>query len=70
MYYTGMSYWESYNIPVQYRVWFIKRINEELKKSSEKGDTQSRAMHQNTSDIRGMQNRARSQVPANLRRFT
>jgi hypothetical protein len=70
MYYMGMSYWECYNIPVSYRIWFIQRINEEIKKSGKDGETQSRAAHHNTPDIRAMQGRARAQVPSNLRRFT
>lgn len=66
----GFSYWETYNIPVSYRIWFIRRINAEIKKTSEKGDTNSRALHQNTPDIRAMQGRMREQVPSRLRRFT
>lgn len=66
----GMSYTECYNMPIQYRIWFIKRINEEIKKSSEKGDPNSRALHHNTPDVRALQSRAREQVPAKLRRFT
>ena len=66
----GLSYWECYNIPVSYRIWFIRRINEEIKKSNEKGDGNSRALHHNTPDVRAMQNRSRQQVPSKLRRFT
>ena len=70
MYYMGLSYWECYNIPVSFRIWFIRRINEEIKRSNKDGEGQSRAAHQNTSDIREMQGKARSQVPSKLRRFT
>jgi len=66
MYYSGFSYVECYNIPIWQRVWFIKRINEEIKKS--KG--QSQAAHQNDPGTREMMNRSRTNVPANLRRFT
>lgn len=66
----GLSYWECYNIPVSYRIWFIKRINEEIKKSNEKGEGSSRALHHNTPDVRALQNRARHNVPSKLRRFT
>ena len=63
----GFSYIEVYNIPIWQRTWFIKRINEELKKSSDSGN---RAAHTNSPDARAMMGRARSQVPAKLRRFT
>lgn len=70
MYYMGMNYVESYNIPVSFRIWFIRRINEEIKKTNKEGEGQSRAAHHNTPSVREMQGRARSQVPSNLRRFT
>ena len=70
MYYMGFSYWECYNIPIQYRIWFIKRLSDEIKKSNEKNGGQSRAAHQNSPESRSMMNRSRSQVPAKLRRFT
>jgi len=66
MYYMGFSYEEAYNLPVWQRVWFIKRINKELKDSQ----GQSHAAHANTADSRAMMGRARSQVPSKLRRFT
>ena len=66
MYYMGFTYREAYEIPVWQRIWFIKRLNKEIKQS----DGQSRAAHANTPDSRAMMNRARSQVPSNLRRFT
>ena len=34
----GFSYWETYNIPVSYRIWFIRRINEEISRLM-KGET-------------------------------
>jgi len=67
MYYMGFSYVEVYNIPIWQRTWFIKRINDELKKSGENGN---RAAHTNHPEARAMMGRARSQVPAKLRRFT
>ena len=70
MYYGGFSYTEIYNLPVSYKRWFIQRISNELNKTAEKGDTQTKALHQNTPDIRSLQGRMRSQVPAKLRRFT
>jgi len=66
MYYTGFSYGDAYRLPVWQRIWFISRINDEIKKAN----GQSRAASQNTPDARGMQGRARNMVPANQRRFT
>jgi hypothetical protein len=70
MYYMGFSYNESYSIPVSYRHWFIKRINDEIKRTNDSGDPNSRALHHNTPDVRAMQGRGREQVPSKLRRFS
>ena len=71
MYYVGFTYSEGYNLPIWQRIWFIERTNKEIKDSQkEGGDAQTRAAHANSPDARSMMNRARSQVPANLRRFT
>lgn len=70
MYYSGFTYVEAYNMPVAYRRWFIDRVSRELNKTSEEGDTQSRALHQNQPDVRAMQGRVRPQTPSRLRRFT
>jgi hypothetical protein len=66
MYYMGFSYWECYNMAIPYRVWFLKRLQEEIKKSN----NGSRAADQNTPEQRSMMDRSRQQVPAKLRRFT
>lgn len=66
MYYMGFSYEEAYNLPVWQRVWFIKRINKEIKASQ----GQSHAAHTNSPDSRTMMGRSRAQVPSKLRRFT
>lgn len=70
MYYMGMSYLEAYNIPVQYRIWFIHRIQRELKRTNDAGEGNSRALQHNTPDVRAMQGRMRDTVPAKLRRFS
>jgi len=70
MYYMGFTYTEAYVLPVWQRIWFIKRIQEEIKQSSKNEQTQSRAMHMNSPDHRGMQGRHRQHVPSKLRRFT
>jgi len=73
MYYIGFTYHEAYNIPVWQRRWFIQRLNTELERAKKANGGEApptRAMHQNTPDVRSMMGRMRSQVPANLRRFT
>lgn len=70
MYYMGFSYQEAYRLPVAYKRWMIDRVVKELNKGADNGQNQSRALHQNTPDVRAMQNRARTQTPAKLRRFT
>lgn len=71
MYYMGFTYKESYNIPIWQRRWFIERCQKEINKTNE-GDNNagSRAMHQNSPDVRAMMERHRAMVPAKLRRFT
>lgn len=73
MYYMGFSYNESLNLPIWQRIWFIERINEEFKRAKSKdgeSDMGTRAAHHNSAETRAMQGRARSDVPAKLRRFT
>ena len=70
MYYGGFLWREVYNLPVSYKRWFIDRINRELKQTSDSGNTQSRALHQNPPDVAALQGKMRSQVPSRLRRFT
>lgn len=57
-------------MPVSYKRWFIERIGKELKGSKDSDSAQSRALHQNSPDVRSMQNKARAQTPSRLRRFT
>ena len=70
MYYIGFTYREAYVLPIWQRTWFIERVNEEFKRAAEQNTQASRAAHHNTPDQRSMDGRSRSQVPANLRRFT
>ncbi len=62
----GFSYHECMTLPIWKRRWFIQRLNQEIKKSQ----GQSRGAQQNDPSTRQMMGRARSQVPAKLRRFT
>ena len=70
MYYGGFLYGEAYNLPVAYRRWFIERIGKELNKGENGENPPTRALHQNSPDVRAMQNKARAQVPSRLRRFS
>ena len=70
MYYEGFTYTEAYNIPVEYKRWFIKRIERELNRGKEDGSTQSKALHHQTAEARALTGKARAQVPSRLRRFT
>jgi len=70
MYYMGFTYVESYNIPVEYKRWFIKRVEKELSQGKEDGTNQSKALQHNTPDARALTGKARAQVPSKLRRFT
>jgi hypothetical protein len=70
MYYMGFSYIEAYNIPIWQRLWFLERLNKEIKRANEAQSGGSRAAHDNSADARAMQGRSRAQVPAKLRRFT
>tara|TARA_B100000161_G_scaffold239945_1_gene191689 strand:- start:1061 stop:1261 length:201 start_codon:yes stop_codon:yes gene_type:complete len=66
MYYMGFSYIEAYNIPIWQRIWYLKRVQKEIKDSQ----GASRAAHANGNEARALMGRHRHNVPANLRRFT
>lgn len=73
MYYMGFGYRECYLLPVWQRLWFIERINKEIKETNKKNGGEgaaSRAAHQNDAQTRALMGRHRAQVPAKLRRFT
>jgi len=54
-------------MPVNYRLWFLRRINAEFEKSNKK---QSKAIHDNNPDNNVMMGKHRLQTPARMRRFT
>jgi len=70
MYYMGFTYAEARCLPIQYRIWFIGRIQQEFEKTNENGETASRAAHHNMPETRALQGRGRDAVPSRLRRFT
>jgi len=70
MYYMGFTYRESYNMPIKYRMWFIKRTGEEISKAADKNQPPHNAAHGQDPDTRMMQGQQRGQVPARLRRMT
>jgi len=65
-----MSWSEFYHFPVPYRLWLIKRINQELDRTKQAGQVQSKALHDNTPDIRSMLGRQRTEVPSRHIKFT
>ena len=65
MYYMGFSYWECYNLPIQYRIWFLNRLQREIK-----GAEDSRAAHTNSAEARALAGKHNPNAPAKLRRFT
>jgi len=69
IYYGGFTWKETMSLPVAYKRWFIERISKELSKDNGDGG-ESRALHQNSPDVRAMQNKTRSNSPSRLRRFT
>lgn len=74
MYYGGFTYTEAHALPVQYREWFIKRINREISGKNEDGAPASegvtRAMHENTPDVNALMGRHRTHAPSRLHRFS
>lgn len=71
MYYCGFTYTEAMSLPVQYKSWFIKRLEKEFEQKSEAGQNpQSRAAHLNTPDVRALNGMTRQESPARVRRFT
>ena len=71
MYHVGFSYAELQRLPVWKRMWFMERLNKEIKDANKRnGGGDTRAAHANNPEARQMMGRARAQVPAKLRRFT
>lgn len=70
MYYGGFLYREVYNLPVVYKRWFIERIVKELNRAGEDENPPSRALHDNSPQVREMQGHQRAQTPSRLRRFS
>jgi len=66
----GFTYQEGYRLPIWQRIWFIERINKEIKRSNEANAPTSKAAHDNTPESRSLTGKQRSHVPAKLRRFT
>lgn len=70
MYYGGFTWDNAQGLPIEYRHWFIKRINKEITKTSDGGNAQprSRAFNHNTPESNAMQNKPRTYTPARLNR--
>lgn len=70
-----MDYRTFYNLPIQYRRWYIERINKEIKAAADvnkRGGSEvpSRGAHHNDPTTRALSGKHRPIAPANLRRFT
>jgi len=68
-YYLGLTRSDIYDMPVAERMWYLERVNEEIKKSADNGDPVTKATHDNTPDQRAFRGQ-RPNTPARLRRFT
>ncbi len=70
-YYLGLTRSDIYAMPVAERMWYLERVNEEIKNSSESSDTEpvTKAAHNNTPEQRALRGQ-RPNTPARLRRFT
>ena len=67
MYYGGFSYTECYAMPINYRLWFIRRINTEFERANQKA---SKAIHDNNPTNNMLSGKSRTHSPARMRRFT
>lgn len=69
-YYLGFTYSDVYNLPIQERIWYINRINEEIKRQAEgSGDAYTKGAHHNSPEMRAFRGQ-RPHAPARLHRFT
>lgn len=70
-YYLGFSGEYSEKIPIQYRAWYITRINQEIAKFAENspGESYSKGAHDHDPDSRSFRGQ-RPNAPHNLHRFT
>ncbi len=66
----GFTFEECYRLPVWQRLWFLERLNKEIKAANDAQSGANRAAHANTPDARALMGRHRAQTPARLRRFT
>lgn len=70
-YYFGMSWETYYQFPISYRRWIMKRLNDEVKRSSEAGEQPmpSKGAQHNDPHTRSLMGKARPSVPHSLKRF-
>jgi hypothetical protein len=61
-YYLGVDLQEVKKMPIKEINWYIKRLNKEF----EKGNSDSKAAHYNTPDVRAMNGKSRAHVPKKL----
>lgn len=70
-YYLGFTKQDIERMPIQERIWYIHRINEEIQKANEasEGNVHTKGAHDNSPDQRAFRGQ-RPHTPARLRRFT
>ena len=68
MYYCGFTYRETYNLPVAYKHWFIKRVIREM--SRKEGDDNPPPNKGTPADARALMGMSRTDAPSRIRRFS
>jgi len=70
-YYFGMSWETYYNFPISYRRWTMKRLNDEIKKSQDRGEQSmpTKAAHHNDPSLRAAMGKHHPHAPQKLRKF-
>lgn len=70
-YYFGMSWETYYRFPIMYRRWCMKRLNDEIKKSSKAGEQAmpSKGAHHNDPHTRTLMGKMKPHQPHSLKRF-
>lgn len=68
MYYCGFTYRETYNLPVMYKHWFLRRVIKELSRKDEGGDPPPNKS--TPADARALMGMSRTDAPSRIRRFS
>jgi hypothetical protein len=70
-YYLGFTKCDIEAMPIQHRIWYIKRVQQEINSHAEKSPdgAHTKGAHDNSQDARAFRGQ-RPETPARLRRFT